>query len=36
MADAMAAISSSAWKVVTPNSLSLDSACRIEEAGVIG
>ncbi len=30
------AISSSAWKVRTPNRLSLDSSCRMSEAGVIG
>ena len=36
IADAMAAISSSAWKVVTPNSYSRDSECRIADAGVIG
>ena len=31
-----AAISSSAWKVRTPNRLCLDSSCRMSEAGVIG
>ena len=36
MADAIAAISSSAWKVVIPNSLSRDRWCRMAEAGVIG
>jgi hypothetical protein len=30
------AISSSAWKVRTPNALCLDSSCRMSEAGVIG
>ena len=30
------AISSSAWKVRTPNRLCLDSSCRMSEAGVIG
>jgi hypothetical protein len=30
------AISSSAWKVVTPKFLCLDSSCRMSEAGVIG
>ena len=29
-------ISSSAWNVRTPNRLSLDSSCRMSEAGVIG
>ncbi len=29
-------ISSSAWKVRTPNRLCLDSSCRMSEAGVIG
>ena len=32
----MAAISSSAWNVITPNSLNIDSSCRMSEAGVIG
>ena len=32
----MPAISSSAWKVVTPKRLCLDSSCRMSEAGVIG
>ena len=32
----MPAISSSAWKVVTPNFLCLLSSCRMSEAGVIG
>ena len=31
-----ALISSSAWKVRTPNFLCLDSSCRMSEAGVIG
>ena len=31
-----AAISSSAWKVRTPNRLCLDSSCSTSEAGVIG
>jgi hypothetical protein len=30
------AISSSAWNVVTPNDLCLDSSCRMSDAGVIG
>ena len=30
------AISSSAWKVRTPNRLCLDSSCRMSLAGVIG
>ena len=29
-------ISSSAWNVRTPNRFSLDSSCRMSEAGVIG
>ncbi len=32
----IAAISSSACMVVTPNRLCLDSSCRMSEAGVIG
>ena len=32
----MPAISSSAWKVRTPNRLCLDSSCRMSDAGVIG
>src|SRR5919112_4166337 len=32
----MPAISSSAWNVVTPNRLCLDSSCRMSVAGVIG
>ena len=32
----MPAISSSAWKVVTPNALCLLSSWRMSEAGVIG
>jgi hypothetical protein len=36
MTDVMAAISSSAWKVRTPNSLKLDSSWRMSDAGVIG
>ena len=32
----MPAISSSAWKVRTPNRLCLDSSCRMSLAGVIG
>ena len=36
MADVIAAISSSAWNVTTPNSFSIDSSCRMSEAGVIG
>ncbi len=32
----MPAISSSAWKVVTPKRLCLLSSCRMSEAGVIG
>ena len=32
----MPAISSSAWNVITPNRLCLDSSCRMSEAGVIG
>jgi hypothetical protein len=36
MAAPMPAISSSAWKVVTPNALCLLSSCRMSEAGVIG
>ena len=32
----MPAISSSAWKVRTPNRLCLASSCRMSEAGVIG
>jgi hypothetical protein len=32
----MPAISSSAWKVVTPKPLCLLSSCRMSEAGVIG
>ena len=34
--EVMAAISSSAWKVITPNSLNIDSSWRMSEAGVIG
>ena len=29
-------ISSSAWNVVTPKALCLDSSCRMSDAGVIG
>ena len=36
MAEAMAAISSSAWNVTTPNSLNIESSWRMSEAGVIG
>jgi len=36
MVDVMAAISSSAWNVITPNSLYIESSCRMSEAGVIG
>ena len=36
MAAPMPAISSSAWKVVTPNALCLLSSWRMSEAGVIG
>ena len=36
MTDVMAAISSSAWKVMTPNSLNAESSCRMSDAGVIG
>ena len=36
MAAQMAAISSSAWKEVMPNSYSRDKRCRIGLAGVIG
>ena len=36
MAAPMPAISSSAWNVVTPKSLCLDSSWRMSEAGVIG
>ena len=32
----MAAISSSAWNVRSPNLLCLASSCRMSEAGVIG
>ena len=32
----MPAISSSAWKVVTPNALCFESSWRMSEAGVIG
>ncbi len=32
----MPAISSSAWKVRTPNSLRRLSSCKMSEAGVIG
>ncbi len=36
IADPMAAISSSAWKVLTPKRLNAASWCRTSEAGVIG
>ena len=36
MAEPMAAISSSAWNVLTPKCLKLDSWCRMSLAGVIG
>jgi hypothetical protein len=36
IADAMAAISSSAWNVRTPNDLCFDSSWRMSDAGVIG
>ncbi len=36
IAEVMAAISSSAWKVITPKSLYCESSCRMSEAGVIG
>ena len=36
MAEVIAAISSSAWKVITPNSLNIESSWRMSEAGVIG
>jgi len=36
IAEQMAAISSSAWKVVTPKFLKCDSSCRTSEAGVMG
>ncbi len=36
MAEVMAAISSSAWKVRTPKFLYLTSSCRMSLAGVIG
>ena len=36
MAAPMPAISSSAWKVVTPNFWFLASSCRMSDAGVIG
>ena len=35
MAEQIAAISSSAWNVVTPNSFSFDKWCKIDDAGVI-
>src|SRR2546423_1286923 len=36
MAEVMAAISSSAWKVMTPKSLYWDSSCKMSDAGVMG
>ena len=36
MAAHTAAISSSAWKVLTPKFLWRESSCRMSEAGVIG
>ena len=36
MAAPTPAISSSAWKVVTPKPLCFESSCRMSEAGVIG
>src|SRR5271156_5323285 len=36
IAEVIAAISSSAWKVITPKSLYMESSCKMSEAGVIG
>ena len=36
IAEVIAAISSSAWNVITPKFLYIDSSCRMSEAGVIG
>ena len=36
IAEVTAAISSSAWNVITPKSLYWESSCRMSEAGVIG
>ncbi len=36
IAEVIAAISSSAWNVITPKSLYCESSCKMSEAGVIG